>query len=188
MTFNLILAVDINEGIGIDNKLPWKLSKDLKNFSKLTKGNGNNCVIMGRNTYESIGKILPGRQNIILSNSITKINGAIVCNSVEKALEECITNAYDEVWIIGGSKVYNDFLSIEGLIKNIYLTIVESNFQCDTFFKITSYLHKYSCLSYTRDFETNLKLSFYVYQLKDSYTKYVNNEKVWEGYGLGKFL
>ena len=70
----LIVALDNKNGIGKNNKLAWNHSCDLKYFSKLTKGNGNNCIIMGRNTFNSIGKHLPGRANIILSKSLTADN------------------------------------------------------------------------------------------------------------------
>ena len=75
MNFKLIVAVDKNNGIGKNNKIPWYFSEDLKYFAKMTKGGGNNAIIMGRKTYESIGNYpLPKRTNIIISSSYKNIS------------------------------------------------------------------------------------------------------------------
>ena len=72
MIFKIIVALDNKHGIGKNNTIPWKCSKDLKYFFKLTTGNGNNAIIMGKNTYDSIGKILRMRENIILSSTLNE--------------------------------------------------------------------------------------------------------------------
>ena len=81
MKFKLIAAICKNRGIGKNNALPWHYSKDLKYFAKMTKGNGNNAVVMGNNTYKSIvnaiGKPLPNRKNLVLSKDADKLNNII---------------------------------------------------------------------------------------------------------------
>ena len=69
--FKMIVAMDLKNGIGKDNKLPWHYKEDLRYFSLMTKGQGNNAIIMGRKTHESIGKILPKRDNLILSSTLS---------------------------------------------------------------------------------------------------------------------
>ena len=71
MSFKLIVAICKNRGIGYKNKLPWSFSSDMKYFSNITRGNNNNAIIMGRKTFESIGRALPKRHNIILSTTKT---------------------------------------------------------------------------------------------------------------------
>ena len=70
MNINIIVAYCKNNGIGLNNQLPWNIPEDLKRFSEITKGSGNNAIIMGKNTHESIGKVLPDRYNIVLSRTI----------------------------------------------------------------------------------------------------------------------
>ena len=74
MNFKLIVAMCNNRGIGNKNKLPWSFSSDMKYFSSMTRGNNNNAIIMGRKTFESIGRPLPNRHNIILSNKLNMVN------------------------------------------------------------------------------------------------------------------
>ena len=90
MNINIIVAYCKNRGIGINNKLPWNYPEDLKQFAKITKGNGNNAAIMGRKTYESIGRQLPRRYNIILSrNKIFNGSATQTVKSLENAIEIC---------------------------------------------------------------------------------------------------
>ena len=139
---NLIVAMCKNNGIGYKNDLPWKISSDLKKFKKLTQGKGNNAVIMGKNTYESIKKSLPNRDNLILSTQfeIDKIHNE---NKITKSFKniDLLNNfiklkKYDEIWIIGGSQIYELFLnnSNELKVNNIYVTYIDKEYICDTFF------------------------------------------------------
>ena len=113
MNFKLIVAVDKNNGIGKNNKIPWYFSEDLKYFAKMTKGSGNNAIIMGRKTYESIGNYpLTKRTNIIISYSYKNISSSKhkFVTSPEEAINFCTTQNFDEVWIIGGATIYDYFL------------------------------------------------------------------------------
>ena len=99
MNINIIVAYCKNNGIGLNNQLPWNIPEDLKRFAEITKGSGNNAVIMGKNTHESIGKVLPDRYNIVLSRT-TKFDNLETCDSLEKALDICkekISNNQNEL-------------------------------------------------------------------------------------------
>ena len=135
MNINIIIAYCKNYGIGLNNKLPWSYPEDLKLFAKITKGDGNNAIIMGRKTYESIGKVLPKRYNIVLSNTIHHIEGVHVCNNIEHALVLCKAQSVDEIYIIGGGTVYEEVLN-KKLVHKIYATEINKDFECDTFFKL----------------------------------------------------
>jgi dihydrofolate reductase len=129
MKVSIIVAVAENGVIGSDNQLIWHLSDDLKNFKRIT---GGHFIIMGRNTFESIGKPLPGRTNIILSrNNAFKAEGCVVLSSLEKALIYSRKANQDEVFIIGGEQVYRE--AIEQADK-LYLTQVHASPDGDAFF------------------------------------------------------
>jgi len=125
MTISIIVAMTNNRVIGKDNEMPWHLSDDLKNFKKLTLGK---TVIMGRLTYDSIGKPLPNRRNIVLSRSLKdkKVN---VLSNVEEALE--VTSTEEEVFIIGGQDIYSQ--TIKKATK-LYITMIDSEIEGDKFF------------------------------------------------------
>lgn len=128
---SLIVAISKNGVIGKGNEIPWYLPDDLKHFSKTTRGH---TVIMGRKTYESIikrlGKPLPDRKNIILtSQKDFKASGCIVVNSISEAQKNIQDN--EEVFIIGGAKVYEDFLPFAG---KLYITDVDIECEGDVFF------------------------------------------------------
>ena len=125
MSISIIVAMTNNRVIGKDNEMPWHLSDDLKNFKKLTLGK---TVIMGRLTYDSIGKPLPKRRNIVLSRSLKdeKVN---VFSNVEEALEE--TSSEEEVFIIGGQDIYSQ--TIKKATK-LYITMIDSEIKGDKFF------------------------------------------------------
>ncbi len=119
MKISLIVAASNNNCIGVNNKLPWKLSNDLKYFKKLTT---NHCIIMGRNTFDSIGKPLPNRVNIVLSkNANLKINDVVIRKSLEDAIAYCQRWLQQEIFIIGGDSVYQQSIA---LADKIYLTRV----------------------------------------------------------------
>ena len=129
MKISLIAAVAKNNTIGKDGKIPWHIPEDLKRFKKITSGHH---VIMGRKTFESIGKILPQRINMILtSDKKYKVNNAFVFADPQKAIEFAKKNNEKELMIIGGAKVYEYFLP---KADKIYLTKVLKNFDGETFF------------------------------------------------------
>ena len=127
MKISLIVAMASNRVIGLDNQMPWHLSADLKKFKQITMGSP---ILMGRKTYESIGKPLPGRTNIIISrNSSYQQDNCLVFDNVEKALASC--QKYDEIFIIGGATFYEVMLA---KADTLYLTQIHKTFDADTFF------------------------------------------------------
>jgi len=129
MIVSLIAAVSDNRVIGKDNALPWKLSEDLKRFKALTTGH---TIVMGRLTFESIGRPLPRRRSIVLtSNSSWKSEGVDRAGSLEEAIGMASVAMETELFIIGGEKVYKDSLN---RADRIYLTRVSGDFEGDAFF------------------------------------------------------
>jgi dihydrofolate reductase len=128
MILSLIVAMSQNRVIGIDNKLPWHLPEDLKRFRKITSGHP---VIMGRKTYESIGRLLPQRENIIITRQKDyQVQGATMAHSLESALAK-FKNSEEEVFIIGGGEIFTQAWS---MANKIYLTLVESEVEGDAYF------------------------------------------------------
>ena len=129
MIVSIIVAVAENGVIGSDNKLIWHLSDDLKNFKKITSGH---CIIMGRKTFESIGRPLPNRTNIILTrNKDYNVEGCIVFNSISEALTYTEKMGEEESFIIGGQAIYN---AAYDLADKLYLTKVIASPNGDAFF------------------------------------------------------
>ena len=127
MKVSLIAAMASNRVIGLDNKMPWHLPADLKHFKRITLGKP---IIMGRKTYESIGKALPGRLNIVMSRDMNyTLEDATVASTTDKALEAA--GNVEEVMIIGGGHIYQQFLP---LADRLYLTFIELNVEGDTRF------------------------------------------------------
>lgn len=124
---NIIVAADEHNGIGKNNQLLWHLPADLKHFKQLTTGHP---IIMGRKTYDSIGKALPGRRNIIISRQKDLvIEGCEVVHSLEAALEACANHA--EIFIIGGAQIFKQALQLTDVI---YFTRVHQSLEADTHF------------------------------------------------------
>ncbi len=128
MKISLIVAMAEDRAIGRDNQLLWHISDDLKRFKKITLGHP---IIMGRKTFESIGKVLPGRQNIIITrNDEYDIEGGTVCHDSQSVLQCCASE--QEIFIIGGAQIYEMFLP---LADRIYLTRVHQKYpDADVFF------------------------------------------------------
>jgi dihydrofolate reductase len=127
MRIALIVAMSSNRVIGVDNRIPWHLSADLKRFRRITWGKP---ILMGRRTHESIGKPLPGRQNIILTtDSDYRAEGCCVVHSADEAL--AITSDAPEIMVIGGAALYETFLP---LTQRLYLTLIHQEFPGDTYF------------------------------------------------------
>ena len=138
MKLNVIVAFESGKrGIGIKNTIPWHLPEDLKNFSKVTKGQGNNAIIMGRKTWESLPKKpLPGRQNIILSRSLDDITlhgNELYFSDMKKAVDHCIKKNFDETWIIGGHQLYKEAMNSLD-IDEIHVTEINKKYDSDVFF------------------------------------------------------
>lgn len=131
MIISLIAALDRHRGIGKDNQLPWRLSADLKRFRELTMGHH---LIVGRKTYESIGKPLPGRTMIIVTRQPDfQAEGSLVVGSVAAALALAASRGESEVFVIGGAEIYAQTLA---QADRLYLTFVEAEVAADTFFPV----------------------------------------------------
>lgn len=131
-----VVAMSDNSIIGVDNRLPWHLPADLKHFKEITL---NHIVLMGRKTYESIGKPLPKRTNIVLTRDTNfKAPGCIIIHSVLEALQFAEkktneTHKSQEVFVIGGTEIYHLLLPY---CDRIYLTLIHQHFAGDTFFPV----------------------------------------------------
>ena len=127
MKISIIVAADENNGIGANNQLLWHLPADLKFFKETTTGH---TIIMGRKTFDSIGKPLPKRRSLVISrDKDLKIDGAETFTAIADALAVC--NTENEVFIIGGAEIYNLALSFS---DRIYLTKVHHEFKAEVFF------------------------------------------------------
>jgi len=126
MIVSIVVAISENHAIGKDNQLLWHLPKDLKHFKEITSGG---TVIMGRKTYDSVGRPLPNRRNIIITRQQIEITGCEVVNSLQAALDLC--RGTEEVFIVGGAEIYKQAMT---LTDRIYLTIVHANIEGDTYF------------------------------------------------------
>lgn len=129
MIVSIIAAMDRKAGIGLDNKLPWRLSADLKGFRELTMGHH---IIVGRRTFESIGRPLPGRRIIVVTRDRNyKAEECEVAHSVEDAVKLARERGESEVFICGGAQIYAESI---GIADRMYLTLVDAEVEADTFF------------------------------------------------------
>ena len=123
---SIIVAVAQNDIIGNKNALLWHISEDLRNFKRITSGHP---VIMGRKTFESLGRPVPNRTNVVISRTTTHIEGCTVVDSLEKAI--ALFPADEEIFIIGGAQIYALAMPIA---DKFYLTVVEHPYEGDTAF------------------------------------------------------
>ncbi len=129
MIISCIVAVDRNNVIGHNNKMPWHLSADLKYFRKTTTGH---CIILGRKNFESIGKPLPNRINIIVTrNKSFYHSGCKTADSIEKALLTALELNESEVFITGGAEIY---MQTTDYWDKLYITEIDAEYPGDTFF------------------------------------------------------
>jgi dihydrofolate reductase len=123
---SLIWAMGHNQVIGINNKLPWCLPAELAYFKKVTMGHP---IIMGRKTFESIGRPLPGRTNVVLTHDMKfSVEGVSTLHSVNEVLE---LYKGTEVFVIGGAQIYRQFLPFA---EHLYITMIDQDFEGDEFF------------------------------------------------------
>lgn len=129
---SIIVAMDSMRGIGKGNALLFKIPADFERMKNLTLGHP---IIMGRKTFESIGRVLPNRTNIVItSNTDYEVEGAVVVNSLEMAIEAAKdADGGSEIFIFGGGQIFKESLE-KGLVDKLYLTIVEGDYHADTFF------------------------------------------------------
>ncbi|MCB0820633.1 MAG: dihydrofolate reductase [Bacteroidetes bacterium] len=158
---SIIVATSKNNVIGHNNQMPWHLPADLKYFKLITNGKP---IIMGRNTYESIGRVLPNRKNIIItSRSNYTIPGAVVCPDLESALKEA--GNVPEIMIVGGENVYKQILPRVG---RIYRTLVNIEAEGDRFFPEieTNLWQRQLSLEHAADEKNQIPMTFEVWEKK----------------------
>ncbi|QKJ30549.1 dihydrofolate reductase [Mucilaginibacter mali] len=126
MIISAVVAIAENNAIGKNNQLLWHLPNDLKHFKRITSGH---TVIMGRKTYDSVGRPLPNRRNIIITRQNIEIPGCEVVGSVDEAIALCAGE--EEVFIVGGAEIYKLAMP---QTDRIYLTIVHQSFNADAYF------------------------------------------------------
>lgn len=127
MNISIIVAMATNRVIGHENRLPWHLPADLQHFKQITMGKP---ILMGRKTWESIGRPLPGRTNIVITRDESySADGCVVVHSLDAALEAARDS--DEIMVIGGAEFYRQVLP---RASTLYLTLVEGEFEGDAFF------------------------------------------------------
>lgn len=128
MPVSIIVAFDENRLIGRDNGLPWHLPADLKHFKQITMGH---YMIMGRKTFESIGKPLPGRTSVVITRQEgLQFEGCIMASSLEDAIHKCPTN--EDVFVIGGADVFNQAIQS---CDSLHTTLIHHQFEGDTHFQ-----------------------------------------------------
>jgi dihydrofolate reductase len=170
MIVNIIAAYCKNGGLGKNNELVWNIKSDMAKFKKLTIGNGNNAIIMGRKTFESLNKVkgLINRDNLILSKSlkIDEYNGKNCVKSfatLEQLDDYVKTKNYSELWVIGGAEIYelflNNYKKQENSIFNIneiIITYIDNDYDCDCYFPdLNNYIDKYNLLFYSKNIINN---------------------------------
>ncbi|MDP2804693.1 MAG: dihydrofolate reductase [Gallionellaceae bacterium] len=127
MSLSLIVAMAKNRSIGINNTLPWRCPEDLKHFKALTMGHH---MIMGRKTFDSIGKPLPGRTTVIVTrNTKLKVESCLVAHSLEQAIAACTVD--NEIFIVGGADLYTQALP---LVDKLYITEIQQDVEGDAHF------------------------------------------------------
>lgn len=123
----IIVAMASNRTIGVDNTLPWRCPEDLKHFKTLTMGHP---MIMGRKTFDSIGRPLPGRTTVVVTrNADLKIDGCIIANSLEQAIAACEQD--EKVFVVGGAEIYAQALP---LADTLYITEIQQDVAGDAHF------------------------------------------------------
>lgn len=173
MKFSIVAAADKNMGIGVDNKLPWRLKGDMQYFQYVTSEAEQgkvNAVIMGRKTWESLprkSQPLKGRLNVVLSRKYQELpEGVMASSSFEDAMAELWHDEnIDKIFVIGGANVYEQAMKHPDLDR-VYLTEVDEVFNCDAFFPEIDY-RKFEIVEITDPHEEKgLEYRFAVYERK----------------------
>ena len=133
MIISHLVALSNNYVIGVNNDLPWKLKKDLQHFSAYTQ---NKVIVMGRKTFESIGRPLPNRKNIVISSTLSSTSEIQIVNSLEQAISEATdwnkeNNLVEEVVLIGGGYIFKESIN---LVNKLVLTRVNCDIDGDVFY------------------------------------------------------
>tara|TARA_B100001057_G_scaffold282812_1_gene283206 strand:+ start:895 stop:1386 length:492 start_codon:yes stop_codon:yes gene_type:complete len=156
MSIKLICAISKNNVIGNENKLPWNIPEDLKRFKELTS---NNWIVMGRKTFDSIGRPLPNRKNIVLSeNKNLKIDSVEVFNSPKEVIESYKNNSdQKDLFIIGGTYIYELFIEY---IEYLFITHVDKEYSGDAFFPKIDW-NEWKLISEENRYDDDEKVNFY---------------------------
>ncbi len=156
---SLIVAIAKNNVIGVDNTLPWHLPEDLKRFKALTMGHH---IIMGRKTYDSLGRLLPGRTTVIVTrNADYQVEGALIAHSLEQAIALCGND--DEVFLIGGAELYQAGLN---LADKLYITEIDLEVGGDAHFPQISLTQWQETAREAHVSEKGLKFNYVTYVRK----------------------
>lgn len=121
MIISSLVAMNSNRLIGVNNDLPWKLKDDLEHFKNYSM---NKPIIMGKNTYESIGRPLPNRTNIIISNTLKVVKGCHICSTLKEGISLAEGHTNDEIILIGGAKIFEEGM---GIINKLVISWVDAN-------------------------------------------------------------
>ena len=159
---SLIVAMARNRVIGINNTLPWHLPADLKHFKALTMGHH---IVMGRKTYESIGKPLPGRTSVVVTrNADYSVPSVVAVNSLEAAIAACGND--EEIFVIGGAELYSQVIN---LADRIYLTEIDANISGDAHFAEFDRMawHETARTSHMADEKNGYPYHFVIYDRPD---------------------
>jgi dihydrofolate reductase len=156
---SLLWAMDKNRAIGLNNQLPWHLPEDLKYFKRVTMGKP---IAMGRKTYDSIGRPLPGRENIVITRSQgTTIEGCTVIHDVKDLLKR----EDEELFVIGGAEIFKEIMPYA---DRLYITEIREVFEADTFFPEIN-MGNWELIESTpgiKDEKNPYNYEFFVYQRK----------------------
>lgn len=137
MRIRVIAAVARDRGIGINNQLPWRCQEDMRHFAQTTKSGTRNAVVMGRNTWMSLGcKPLRDRLNVVLTTKDCSLESAVTACSFKHAIEVCESESITDMWVIGGEQLYSDVLTNhrDSVDECIITTMPVANGLCDRFF------------------------------------------------------
>jgi dihydrofolate reductase len=128
---SLLVATDKNRVIGANNQLPWHLPADLSYFKRVTMGHP---IVMGRKTHESIGRALPGRENIVITRNKDYFSqGCKILHSIDEFKAFSKELIHEEIFVIGGAKLFNQLMDFA---DRLYLTLIEEEFEGDTYFPV----------------------------------------------------
>ena len=149
-----------NRVIGYKNRLPWKIPEDIRWFKEKTEGHH---IVMGRKTFESIGKVLPNRKCIVLTrNRMLSFSGATTAHSLEEAIEIARQNGENELFIIGGEDIYRQTLETA---DRIYLTVIDSHYEGDSFFP--SFDKSKYRIVFKKTVDQSPRLEFFIFEKKE---------------------
>lgn len=165
MKINIIVAHSKNNGIGLNNQIPWHYKCDMKWFKKITSKTNtlwkNPAILMGKNTWLSLPKRpLPNRINYVLS---TTLESPYSFTNINDVLQDCRERNVDVLWIIGGSQVYDTFIN-SNMVDYQYITIIDKEYECDRYFTPKYNDLDWKLIESYRENEKNTDLLFNVYK------------------------